>query len=80
MNGNVYEWFSDVYNATFPLDDFAGGSALINPKGTKTVGAFRDHRGGGWPAAVDACCSFYRTGNIPNLRGNDLGFRLAMTK
>jgi formylglycine-generating enzyme required for sulfatase activity len=71
MHGNVWEWVEDDWHDTYggaPSD----GSAWID----ESRGAARVVRGGGWDGSALRCRSAYR-GNAPDVRGNDLGFRLA---
>ncbi len=73
MSGNVFEWVQDWYG-----DDFYGNSPKNNPKGRLT-GSRRVFRGGSWYPYSNVVLSTYRSGNKPDYRDNDLGFRLART-
>ncbi len=72
MSGNVWEWcwnwHTDSYNA-----ETEGGS---DPTGT-SAGSSRVYRGGSWYGYSGHCAVSYRNNfNLPNYRGNNLGFRV----
>jgi formylglycine-generating enzyme required for sulfatase activity len=71
MSGNVFEWCSDRYGATYP-------SGTDNPTGAVT-GSNRVVRGGHWGSSADYCRVSYRTNDTPTYRGNIIGFRLALS-
>jgi sulfatase modifying factor 1 len=62
MHGNVYEWCSDWYS-NYPT------SAQTNP-------IYRVLRGGSWTRLADDCRSACRSGSVPAIRNNFIGFRL----
>lgn len=70
MHGNVWEWCSDYFDATFyaqaPKDDPVG----------PTNGALRVLRGGGWNANPNLCRSASRDGNDPAIKRKEYGFRV----
>jgi formylglycine-generating enzyme required for sulfatase activity len=68
MHGNVYEWCNDWYGAY-------SAESVRDPAGANT-GAFRIKRGGGWGSYSNRCTSFARSGNKPDTRNSDLGFRV----
>ncbi len=73
MHGNVSEWCSDGYGATYyeisPGEDPAGPPS----------GAYRVLRGGSWQCRAAQCRSAHRTRSLPAERLNTYGFRLART-
>lgn len=71
MHGNVWEWCLDWEG------DYPGGN-VTDPIGASS-GSNRVNRGGSWLYSADNCRSAYRDGSDPGFRGNDLGFRLALS-
>lgn len=69
MHGNVLEWCSDWYAASYDIDD------VTDPKGPCT-GSYRVVRGGGWYYDPQYCRSAYRLSIIPGYMSSGLGFRL----
>ncbi|MDR1810095.1 MAG: formylglycine-generating enzyme family protein [Prevotella sp.] len=69
MSGNVWEWCSDLYGNY-------SGTAQSNPAGPAS-GSSRVPRGGGWYNSARSVRVSNRSGNSPDSRGNNLGFRLA---
>lgn len=70
MSGNVWEW----------CQDWKGGyssSAQTNPTGPSS-GSYRVYRGGSWDAGAWDCRVSYRFSYTPDLRGINLGLRLAL--
>ena len=70
MTGNVWEWLSDWYGATYYAE-----STKDNPKGP-AIGEYRVLRGGSWlyePLNLRATHRFFST---PSMSFNDIGFRL----
>lgn len=72
MYGNVFEWCSDWF-------DFYPTTAQTNPTGPSS-GTHRVCRGGCWGSGEHYTRSAARISNIPECRGNALGFRLASPK
>ncbi len=72
MSGNVSEWCADFYGARYPGD--AGQSDPKGPSG----GRSRVVRGGGWYDDPEYCRSAYRYGSVPDLSGDDIGFRIVL--
>jgi formylglycine-generating enzyme required for sulfatase activity len=70
MSGNVWEWCSDWYG------DYTA-AAQTSPKGPKS-GSYRVLRGGGWGSYAGHCRAASRDYGTPTLRGNNIGFRLAL--
>lgn len=70
MHGNVLEWCADWH------DDYPAG-LQIDPSGP-LAGLARVLRGGAWTHHAVHCRAAARGGNIPEARGRDIGFRLAL--
>jgi formylglycine-generating enzyme required for sulfatase activity len=70
MHGNVWEWCSDWY------DEYIVDS-IIDPTGP-SEGCSRILRGGSWFSTLDLCRSANRGWNTPNIRDDDVGFRIVM--
>ncbi len=73
MQGNVLEWVSDWYG------DYYQQSPTNDPTGP-SGGSRRVYRGGSWSGSASGARSAYRNCFSPDVRGNNLGFRLARTK
>ena len=73
MTGNVWEWCSDWYGATYYTES-AGASNPIGP----STGSNRVIRGGGWSTVASLCRVSGRGGSTPDYRYNGIGFRLAL--
>jgi formylglycine-generating enzyme required for sulfatase activity len=72
MHGNVCERCLDWY------DDKYRGGEVTNPRGPAS-GSFRVLRGGGWSFDALGVRSAVRFSGSPGSRGDDLGFRLALS-
>ncbi|MTJ53028.1 SUMF1/EgtB/PvdOfamily nonheme iron enzyme [Anabaena sp. UHCC 0253] len=73
MCGNVWEWCEDEWHENYinaPTDGSAWTSLSVNR---------RLLRGGSWYYHPSNCRSAYRNDNNPDLRVNDLGFRLVVS-
>jgi len=76
MHGNVCEWCSDWWG------DYPVGIAT-NPTGPPQQGALgrvRVYRGGGWFFGPPGCRLAFRSGDAPESRNNDLGFRVLLVQ
>ena len=72
MHGNVWEWCSDGYAA-----DYYKQSPVDDPPGAVQA-SDRVIRGGSWGNRPRGARSANRNGYEPEIRDNDLGFRLAL--
>jgi len=72
VHGNVREWTADWYDATYPV-----GDPVIDPTGPAS-GSLRVARGGGYTDGGGTSTSSYRYSIAPDVRNNDLGFRVAL--
>jgi formylglycine-generating enzyme required for sulfatase activity len=74
MAGNVAEWVSDWYGATYYAD-----SPARDPTGPET-GEFALARGGSWRDKPEGVRAAVRIAIIPDERNDALGFRCALTE
>jgi formylglycine-generating enzyme required for sulfatase activity len=77
MHGNVWEWVEDVWHDSYqgaPSD----GSAWTDGEGENSS-RYRVSRGGSWVINPRILRSAIRGGDLPVIRVNDLGFRVART-
>lgn len=68
MSGNVWEWCQD-WAAVYPVGN------VVDPTGPPS-GSDKIGRGGSWGVDPTMCRSADRNAAAPDVRGNDLGFRL----
>ena len=71
MAGNAREWVQDCYTRNYK-DAPEDGSAVESGGCAERV-----IRGGGWSYDAGYCRSALRSGSVPTLRSNFLGFRVA---
>jgi formylglycine-generating enzyme required for sulfatase activity len=71
MYGNVWEWCADWHDA-YP------DGAVSDPLGPQQ-GSSRVPRGGSWLDGAAHCRSAFRGRSLPSGRGNDVGFRVALS-
>lgn len=74
MHGNVWEWCQDVYDAKA----YQGRSGVSRDPLSSLEGSDRVNRGGGWSNAPVHCRSADRSRFTPDIRFNDLGFRVSL--
>jgi formylglycine-generating enzyme required for sulfatase activity len=75
MHGNVFEWVEDIWHPNYqnnPPSDGAEWSEGGDP-------ALRVERGGSWDYPPSLSRSAYRGADSPDLRGYNVGFRVART-
>ena len=72
MSGNIWEWCSDWYGSYYALSELV-------PVGASS-GNYRVNRGGSWSSAASNCRVNSRSGNCPNNRYRNVGFRVALCK
>jgi formylglycine-generating enzyme required for sulfatase activity len=74
MHGNVREWVEDAYAVTYD-----GAQRNGSPRETQNSDIVRVIRGGGWSSKPQNLRSAGRSWNLPDIRHDDVGFRLART-
>jgi formylglycine-generating enzyme required for sulfatase activity len=75
MHGNVWEWCEDVWQEKLGKDAVHDPWPLQQVPGSDLA---RVVRGGAWYDLGWSVCSAFRSGNVPDYRLNNLGFRLAL--
>ncbi len=74
MHGNVWEWVQDCSAGNYSAGQPSNGSAY-----TSGSCSYRVLRGGSWAGDPQYLRSADRNGDVPTIRGNALGFRVART-
>jgi len=72
MHGNVWEWVQDCYKDSYVGAPVDGGAAA------EQADCLRVFRGGSWFGGPETLLSSLRNRSYPDLRVNDLGFRIAI--
>jgi formylglycine-generating enzyme required for sulfatase activity len=73
MHGNVWEWVSDWYEASYPAE------SATDPRGAKS-GSQRVCRGGSYSYDANSARSAFRSPWTPTGQADDVGFRLVRVK
>ena len=74
VHGNVFEWVSDWYGSSYYV------SSPLEDPGGPTSGTDRVVRGGSFYRSARFSRSAARGYALPDYRGGDVGFRLAMSQ
>jgi len=72
MSGNVWEWCKDWFD-----EEFYRYSPTNNPTGP-AYGDYRVLRGGSWCSVKEVCTVSWRYKDLPQVRANNYGLRLAL--
>jgi formylglycine-generating enzyme required for sulfatase activity len=78
MSGNVFEWCSDWYSATYYPSNTTLSVPQDNPTGPETPGSPRVIRGGSWNNDASNCRVADRGSNAPGNSDAYIGFRLVL--
>ena len=74
MHGNLWEWVEDDWHDNYKHGPKDAHAWIDKPRGVSRV-----IRGGSWYRSARYCRSAQRLAYSPNVRGEGLGFRLAMS-
>lgn len=74
MHGNVWEWCQDMWQETLPIEPVTDPIATTGTSGIPG----RVVRGGSWSGSGGNVRSATRSGGEPDVRDDDIGFRLAI--
>ncbi len=75
-HGNLWEWVQDAWERYYYAE--TQGEPALDPPGPSDAGSRRVIRGGGWVNPASQCAASHRHSDDPTLRGNYIGFRVAL--